>query len=224
MLSKTEFQRLLKNPTAQTLDDIMLLESVVKKYPFFSIGHVLTANGVQLLAPSVAGDAIRQAAIYALNRNVLRQMIENEISWGDFYSMTKQDVPEAAVHAVIAEKVVNEIPSVQERMLAITQEEIALETPSLEEEIIDTFIKNEPRISKLPMQSAEDEGDNLVDLGEKSTQLHSFPFTETYAKILVIQRKFDKAIEVYTHLIGKYPEKSSYFANQIEAIRDLLKS
>ena len=36
--------------------------------------------------------------------------------------------------------------------------------------------------------------------------------------------KFDKAIEVYTHLIGKYPEKSSYFANQIAAIKDLLKS
>ncbi|MFN3782354.1 MAG: hypothetical protein ACK4R6_00430 [Spirosomataceae bacterium] len=224
MLSKTEFQRLLKNPTAQTLDDIMLLESVVKKYPFFSIGHVLTANGVQLLAPSVAGDAIRQAAIYALNRNVLRQMIENEISWGDFYSMTKQDVPEAAVHAVIAEKVVNEISSVQERMLDTKQEEITLEIPSLEEEIIDTFIKNEPRISKLPIQTVEDEEENLVDLGEKSTQLQSFPFTETYAKILVIQRKFDKAIEVYTHLIGKYPEKSSYFANQIGAIRDLLKS
>ena len=224
MLSKTEFQRLLKNPTAQTLDDIMLLESVVKKYPFFSIGHVLTANGVQLLAPSVAGDAIRQAAIYALNRNVLRQMIENEISWGDFYSMTKQDVPEAAVHAVIAEKVVNEISSVQERMLDTNQEEITLEIPSLEEEIIDTFIKNEPRISKLPIQTVEDEEENLVDLGEKSTQLQSFPFTETYAKILVIQRKFDKAIEVYTHLIGKYPEKSSYFANQIGAIRDLLKS
>ena len=224
MLSKTEFQRLLKNPTAQTLDDIMLLESVVKKYPFFSIGHVLTANGVQLLAPSVAGDAIRQAAIYALNRNVLRQMIENEISWGDFYSMTKQDVPEAAVHAVIAEKVVNEISSVQERMLDTKQEEITLEIPSLEEEIIDTFIKNEPRISKLPIQTVEDEEENLVDLGEKSTQLQSFPFTETYAKILVIQRKFDKAIEVYTHLIGKYPEKSSYFANQIEAIKDLLKS
>lgn len=222
MLSKTEFYRLLKNPTEQTLDDIMLLEATVKKYPFFSVGHSLTAKGVQLLAPSVAGDAIRNAAIYALNRNVLRQIIENEINWGDFYSLTKQTSPQTMMQSVVVEKVVNDLSN--ERISQSIEDSEISENKSEEEEIIDTFIKNEPRISKLPIQESVEESEYLVDLGEKSTQLHSFPFTETYAKILVIQRKFDKAIEVYTHLIGKYPEKSSYFANQIAAIKDLLKS
>lgn len=224
MLSKTQFHQLLKDPTVQTLDDIMLLEAAVKKYPFFSVGHSLTAKGVQLLAPSVAGDAIRNAAIYALNRNVLRQMIENEISWGDFYSLTKQTATGAVMNKAVVEKVVNElsVENIATTTTFDTQE--VTEDKSVEEEIIDTFIKNEPRISKLPIHESEEESEHLVDLGEKSSQLHSFPFTETYAKILVIQRKFDKAIEVYTHLIGKYPEKSSYFANQIAAIRDLLKS
>ncbi len=222
MLSKTQFHQLLKDPTVQTLDDIMLLEEAVKKYPFFSVGHSLTAKGVQLLAPSVAGDAIRHAAIYALNRNVLRQMIENEISWGDFYSLSKQTTSETVTHKAVIEKVVSDL-SMESNVTPIDTQEFS-ETKSVEEEIIDTFIKNEPRISKLPVQEAEEGSEHLVDLGEKSSQLHAFPFTETYAKILVIQRKFDKAIEVYTHLIGKYPEKSSYFANQIEAIKDLLKS
>jgi hypothetical protein len=44
--------------------------------------------------------------------------------------------------------------------------------------------------------------------------------SETLAEILVIQQKYTEAIEVYNTLSLKYPEKSIYFANQIEKIKN----
>jgi hypothetical protein len=45
--------------------------------------------------------------------------------------------------------------------------------------------------------------------------------TETLAHVYVEQKKYEKAITAFTILSLKYPEKSSFFALQIEAIKKL---
>ena len=45
--------------------------------------------------------------------------------------------------------------------------------------------------------------------------------TETLAHVYLEQKKYDKAITAFTILSLKYPEKNSFFANQIEAIKQL---
>ena len=45
--------------------------------------------------------------------------------------------------------------------------------------------------------------------------------TETLARIYVEQKNYKKAIQSYKILSLKYPEKSSFFANQIEAVKQL---
>jgi len=84
ILSQDKLHQLLKQPDDLSMDDLMVLESAVKKYPFFQIGYTLLAKGFHTKAPGIAGDAIRQAAIYSPNRNMLRRLIDHDIDWESF--------------------------------------------------------------------------------------------------------------------------------------------
>lgn len=58
-----------------------------------------------------------------------------------------------------------------------------------------------------------------ADLARKSIQMDTGIISETYARILVMQGKYAKAIEMYTQLSLLKPQKSDYFAALIEQIR-----
>ena len=45
--------------------------------------------------------------------------------------------------------------------------------------------------------------------------------TETLAKLYLNQKNYEKAIQSYKILILKFPEKNSYFADQIKKIKSL---
>lgn len=81
-------------------------------------------------------------------------------------------------------------------------------------ELIDKFIENNPKI----IPSKDTPKINLV----QNEDLHHEGFmTETLARIYLEQKNYDKAIQSYKILSLKYPEKSSFFADQIKAINKL---
>ena len=53
---------------------------------------------------------------------------------------------------------------------------------------------------------------------KESERLDDTLMTETMARILVKQEKFERAIDAYKKLQLKYPQKSDYFAALIEEI------
>ena len=81
--------------------------------------------------------------------------------------------------------------------------------------IIDNFLSNKKRID--PYRNSL----NTEDLSEKSLVSQDELMTETLAKVLMKQKKYDKALEAYQILRLKYPEKNSFFANQIKKIQKL---
>lgn len=85
-------------------------------------------------------------------------------------------------------------------------------------DLIDQFLKVNPRI--VPRLDMED---TRGDISEPGLQETDGIVTETLAMILEQQGHYQKAKEAYQKLILKYPEKSAYFASQIENLNKRIK-
>ncbi len=82
-------------------------------------------------------------------------------------------------------------------------------------ELIDKFILENPSISR-----PKAEFYNPISVAQNSIIDQENIVSETLAKIYEKQGYFDKAISIYEKLGLKYPEKSRYFAAQIERIKE----
>jgi len=82
--------------------------------------------------------------------------------------------------------------------------------------IIDKFIKENPAIQI----DRERLNEPAIDLAEESTKENERIASEFLAKIYIKQGNKQKAIEIYQRLCLKNPEKSSYFALQIENLKN----
>lgn len=83
-------------------------------------------------------------------------------------------------------------------------------------ELIDRFISENPKI--VPTR---DNGENAIPSKETSRLDKTELMTETLARIYLEQGKYKEALQAYKILILKYPEKSSFFADQIKAVEKL---
>ena len=81
-------------------------------------------------------------------------------------------------------------------------------------DLIDQFLQNKPKIK--PDQSSE-----KIDISIGSISENEELMTETLARVYLEQKKYDKAIKAFRILSLKYPEKSSFFADRIKAVKFL---
>jgi hypothetical protein len=86
-------------------------------------------------------------------------------------------------------------------------------------DLIDRFIITNPRIEP----GREKSYHPVEDISQPFTEEKGGFITETLAKIYINQGYYSKAIDIYEKLSLKFPEKSSYFATQIEKVKGLIK-
>ncbi|MFP4487902.1 MAG: hypothetical protein ACLFN1_01235 [Bacteroidales bacterium] len=87
-----------------------------------------------------------------------------------------------------------------------------------DDELVERFINSNPRIEPRKEMDYTDNEDIQTPKKDEPAEL----ITETLASIYLSQGYYTKAINIYERLSLKYPEKSTYFATQIEKVREII--
>ncbi|SNR78681.1 hypothetical protein [Lutibacter flavus] len=231
-LNKTnnfKYNQALKKTGAYTIDRKVLFDFITSQ-KFIS----KTNHQIEILEEI---DVIEPETIEILHKKITDSFIEttkeveiNEIKEKE--PITIVDSKEKATELLEIGKPIDfksaEPHSFNEWMQLISREPIQRETPvespketSKNESkfnLIDKFIQSNPKIKPIDKNSQ-----NLEISNENSDESESI-MTETLAKVYLEQKKYDNAIKAYRILSLKYPEKSSFFANRIKAIKILQKN
>ncbi len=160
---------------------------------------------------------IEQHAPYAGVQPEDQDLLELEDEQEDEQEITV----ETLIESVAKDEAEMEEPETRERETPAMEDmkSMAEEEVHPANNLITSFLKEDPgpiRADKYTTQNR--------DVSLASIQEHDGFITDTLAKIYVKQRLFAKAIYAYEKLSLKYPEKSAYFAAQIEKIGNINRS
>ena len=90
--------------------------------------------------------------------------------------------------------------------------------PLKQQDLIDKFIASNPKIH-LSDKFEYEEPQNLTQ-----NEVSESVFTESLAKIYIKQKKNKKALHIFEKLNLKYPEKNTYFADQIRFLTKIIQN
>lgn len=85
-------------------------------------------------------------------------------------------------------------------------------------ELIEKFISEDPRMD-IQRELLNDNEQIQIDLAEQRLKEADTFITETMAKLMAQQGKIKRAVDIYQKLSLKFPEKSDYFASQIQKVK-----
>ncbi len=234
-MNKEIFSYLIAHPTNISLADVKAIETVTKQYPYCQLGHILLAKAYHSHhVEELAFEKIRHASAHAISRNALRKLIngsfKNEVTANilpKFDSEYLHIFSENPVSQIVVSKE-DEITEQTELMSNVdlltnssAVEDLLLDDivqrKQLQNSIIDSFLMKDPGLIRTTKSQLEAMG-KQEDLSVSSAKLDKGIVTESYAKILTMQGRKDKAVEVYEKLILKFPEKKTYFASKIQEL------
>lgn len=186
-----------------------------------------TSDDAEVISnPILLGDIPGMVDDYNPEKEIIRQEERPaELSPASAFSLdidldeetsTVTEIPEPEAHAPVTTPEIFSMPY----QLKETREEKETEKPQpktrkKKDELIERFIQTEPAMPKINTATTDNR-----DLSKENPYSQEELFSETLAKIYVKQRLYDKAIATYIKLSLKYPEKSVYFANRIEKIKE----
>lgn len=206
----------LKAPGLLNQQTLPHLQELTERYPGFETGWMLYLKNLKNLGDASFEQELINGAIRIQNRRKLYLFLnhsDNEIQQvpTDIPSHNKEDVYDL-IFPTEYRLEENIEDSVQEIASSIPHK------PSKGVRLIDKFLEAQP---KMPQIKEVESGSTMES---KSTQedVNEDFVTETLASIYAQQGYYKKAVQIFEKLSLKYPEKSTYFAAQIEKVKHLM--
>ena len=211
MVERNKISSIIENPCTMHKDESIYISNILEKFPYFQTAHILYSKALQNTKSIRFKSQLKKAAIYSGDRNLLFDVIsqqeDSNISKNTDIRNLKEENKKAELHSFI-----DWISIVQTKKIVRSEKQ----NP---DEIINLFLENKPKIKNNTKQRFFNASENA----RKSIKENNDIITETLAKVYAKQEHFEKAILAYQKLSLKYPQKSSYFANQIKVIKKLKK-
>lgn len=251
-MDQIRFIELVEHPEIIDNQDVDNLEVMLVRYPYFTVGQTLLAVGMYRNGHAKSIQQLRLASSMSPDRNTLRRLCtqlpdeyveETEPIHDETVEIQEKPlevipektfvIPEIDLgkdteelnreFAILEEKkkTLDELMAIIENKIAELEREKSKpkkdEKKLTKSEIIDRFIAENPSISR-PKQ----EFFNPISAAQDSVVDQEKIVSETLAMIYARQGYFEKAISIYEKLILKNPEKSIYFAGQINELKNKL--
>lgn len=216
-MDKQQLNSLLAPGSTSSAEALQLLDSCLAEHPHFVAAHALRLAHLRSAAPEQLPEALKRVAFLLPNRKHLHALLAEP----------HRPAAEDQSLELLPDDIV--IPRTKGRLRASTNDilELIAEQPctanaTSSDNLIDQFLSNLPTLERPAPPSPLDELPENIDISAQSVVDSGEAISEQLAQILSQQGHTDRAIEIYRQLMLKYPEKSAYFAAQIDCINKSL--
>ena len=235
-----KFLELINHPEQLDKSTLEPLRELARKYPYSQPLRFLLAKNLQLVRHPDFEQQVNQAAAAAFDRRHFQAFLSDrekapeppapqkasrpahqerpasfsERIMGWFIKKGKNRNEEIEEKTVTPIEISEGISPVQEKSAPSDTQNTEAQPQRKYDELIDRFLKEEPRIKPRQAFSSNE------NLAEKNLVEPEDIGTETLAAIYAKQGLLEKALDIYQKLSLKFPEKSSYFAEKINSIKN----
>lgn len=210
----------IQSPEKLNQETLPFLKELTQRHPAFETGWILYLRNLKNINDSLFEQELINGAIRIQNRRKLYTFLNSK--------PTELELKEANIEQGKIEEpdIFNLIfaPNYQIDISEKNEENTGEIAPSRNKNsenkfrLIDKFLEAQP---KMPATIASG-SDSTVNDEDQNKDDHEDFVTETLASIYAQQGYYKKAIQIFEKLSLKNPEKSIYFAAQIEKIKNLM--
>lgn len=238
-MEKEKFYGYLDSSGTKNQEAATYFQSLINNYPYFESAKVLYLKSLKVNESSIFEEELYKNAALIPDRrqlffilNPVSQVKSSSEPVEESFTPKGNDSPFVLIEdgqntnsslIDISDSSKEHIPISGYELLEITEQEGLLNGLQVDDnaqsritndDLIEQFIKTSPKLKPPLMIQTEQEDISLKSLEEPEDLV-----TESIAKIYFSQGFAEKAITIYEKLCLKYPEKSSYFAGQIQEIK-----
>ena len=233
---------LISHPELLSRDTLYELRSIVARYPYFQAARLLMLRNLYLLHDPDFGAELRRSVLYISDRRALCRLIEGytdrvmEPEHETFEEQPSVDRTMSLIDAFLG--TLPEDNKDTDALLAIeavgdyatmfladdkTPTDELLDSFSLSDLAADLAASTQPTVAVTNESlAAHSEPVNKDITTADDESLDESYFTETLAKIYIKQHKYSRALEIIKSLYLQFPEKNTYFADQIRFLEKLI--